>query len=490
MSGMQYGKRGAEVLWSPDTGAGMGGGAGFDCSPSVPISEALFAAIVERGETMARNTGTESTPRFSADHTLINLARAGKPVRGSVVLTWEAGGSHTGAAAWICDRGGKLSKVGLFDLKYDRLRAEAGGRSCEQIARMTAEKSAEALAALGKEGAEVSAIGMVWSNAILAEPRLGQSRGVTGIVTGVRKGISYRKPEDKAAQGCQDGDDIGAMYLEAAAAVDIFPRAFGIGNDTGLTGKAAGCPVHAGAVMSTGANATIIPSGSDSVCSSEAGNMVLTDLFPADSPALRGRETLKLEDLCARGWIGSALTARVMLLAEEDRPRLRGLARAFAENPGLNFTAADLDALVADGGRGLSDVRARHPELGELLSDDIFLDLTIAAELTARQGGALAGAMLYFSVYNQAPQLEGRTAVFAVDSRLARTVSAYNEAMHVSLARLLAPRRITPQVLLLAPEEVESADGMSSMRISVPMAGAAHLAWDLLDLFPGGSSKK
>lgn len=327
----------------------------------------------------------------------------------------------------------------------------------------------EALQRRALQPHEVGSISLVWSNQVQTAPlTLDTTRGVTGFVTGIEAG-SYRKNE-WFIQGLHDGFDLGTLFLSAFADVGCTPQVFLLGNDTVFTLTA--LPgAHGGVVASSGGNCTDIGtlgSESDHIFNTELGGLckVPTELLSDGDLALAHRSgaAIALEDLMSGKWLPLLLDEHLKLLATRPREESHALAASLVENS-EHFTTRDIRAILLD-----DELR---PELQSILPHggrERALVRLIASALTIR-GGIAAGALCYFSVFNQLCE-HPFAPLISLDSAMARHLPGYFDAVKRTFTTLIKKHAVEGQIVLMRPKQLSDGHEISVPLIGATLAGA------------------
>ena len=428
-----------------------------------------FAGLVRSGEEWAeRGIHGEKERAFSHDPSFLrtDLCRSSGEC---TLLIIDVGGSHTKAAVAFVAAAGKEKWRMLFD--EDNSALDLPGSKLSPIRRFASAVASRLKMELQVGKVPLSAIegvGFVWSNALQSR-RLNAAAdkvgGVTGLVTGVGSGKSYRKGEFFTA-GLREGEDIGTIFLEAMYAAEIRPKIFVIGNDTVFTLKATP-DADGGMVASTGANATDVDD-KGWIYNTEMGGM-----FPIPAALLSEGERIllsdrkdncevRLEDLIAGRWLPRVFEGFVAAFSERGMEALRPLARHLAEHsfPGSTvFAGKDITGLLKPSG-------SCH-KLEQLGFADLAPILREIAAFSARRAGRLAGLMGYLCLLH--PLGRKNRVVLSLDSTQALHFEGYLEAMQLSLDELAGTGKHAA-IVLQRPEGA----------VTVPMKGlAAALAGEL-----------
>jgi hypothetical protein len=283
--------------------------------------------------------------------------------------------------------------------------------------------------------------------------------GVTGLVNGIAVG-TYRKNE-WFVSGLHDGYDLGTLFLDSFQQCGFEPKVFLMGNDTVFTLTA--LPgAHAGVVASSGGNCTdvgVLGTEEDFIFNTELGSLfkIATPHLSEGDLALAASTGMPvaLEDLLSGKWLPALLDKHVLAAARAGASELQSVA-ATINTAGQFFTMPVISNLLSDSSatESLPFDDARCSTVRE-----------IASYVVARAGVA-AGALCYFSVFNQI--CAGRNDLtVALDSAMARYVPGYLTALESTFSALLERRGVNGTTVLLQPRVL--ADGQL---ISVPVIGA------------------
>lgn len=304
-------------------------------------------------------------------------------------------------------------------------------------------------------------MGVIWSNQIKTKRfQSGKTRGVTGLVHGFQSG-GYRKGEWFLKQ-IKNGDDIGAALLAECEHAGLTPEVMVLGNDTLFTLFAVE-DAHAGVVMSSGGNCTLVGTegaDKDELFNSELGGMFMLppellsvgDLAFAKS---RGVASLSLEELAAGNWLSAMVTAHILEAAK------------VAGGESLKKLAADIEAksfVVTN--RSLSGLLAGTDTVYTVYPADTRATLQSLLTALVERGAILAGLLCYLSVVNQV-QAGLKHAIISLDSSMARHFPGYHDGMQRTLG-ILSPSGVILDLRLVSPLNV--AEGIE---VSVPLQGAA-----------------
>lgn len=304
-------------------------------------------------------------------------------------------------------------------------------------------------------------LGVIWSNQIKTKRFVsGATRGVTGLVHGYQSG-GYRKGE-WFLKGIKNGDDVGAILLSECERLKLLPEVMILGNDTLFTLYAVK-NAHAGVVMSSGGNCTLVGVGGDDrdeLYNSELGGMLMLPeqvLSRGDTAFMRSRSiaSLSLEELSAGTWFPAMVSAHISEAATTPQGGpLAEIARPIATKQ-LVITNRSLSGLL----RNSETIFSPHSEP----SKDALRSLVTSL---VERGATLAGLLCYLSVSNQL-KAGLKNAIVSLDSSMARHFPGYLEGVRRTCS-LLAPAGSVIEIELVSPIHV--AEGLE---ISVPLQGAA-----------------
>jgi hypothetical protein len=308
-------------------------------------------------------------------------------------------------------------------------------------------------------------IGVIWSNQIttrpLATPELS---GITGLVCGLHEG-GYRKGE-WFLDGLRDGDDIGQEFQQALVASGINTDVLVIGNDTIFTLFAR--PIsHAGVVVSSGANCTLVGpgvSGELTIYNSELGGTLLVpDSMLSEGDRIfrdkRKANLIAIEELCGGAWFKDLCVSHIQAFsALSEGSALRPIQEAISRGT-LSFSNATLSALLREDDSVPAEFRSFESSSVEALT-------ALVGSLVSR-AGAFAAVLGYLSVSSQIKQ-GNRTPNISLDSSMARHFVGYYRAIEDNL-RSLMPHDVTFSLHLVEPIKLPG-----GAEITVPMVGLAR----------------
>lgn len=425
-----------------------------------------FELLVKEGQRrLHRSISGQTEQAFARDFSALML---GSQVLGrkEVCLVVDIGGTHTktGLAVW---QNGVVEWLTLFDVDNQRINCP----SCQDlpincfIASLTKLINQE-LRQTDYTSEQISAIGVIWSNAIECKRLTGEGgiRGISGQITGIASNKSYRKGEFFVQQ-LKDGFNLSHAFISGFSAQQIKPRVFLVGNDTVFTLKATpgAC---AGMVASTGANATAVDQD-NWIYNTEMGG-----LFPVPEQLLsdgdrqligrHGGKPIVLEDLIAGKWLPSLIEQQLQALAKICPEILADLIEVIDQNDRdtpLLF-ASDISALLNNQEtENIAALAASNKQFPR----QIVVDL---CKVMAKRAGKLASVMAHLAL----PDFEtGNAQILSLDSTQARLLPGYYENLCQGLSELRGENKKF-EVVLQHPQG----------NITVPMQGlAAALADEL-----------
>lgn len=315
-------------------------------------------------------------------------------------------------------------------------------------------------------------VGVIWSNQITTKRfATSTTRGVTGIVSGLDSG-GYRKGE-WFLHDLTNGDDLGTHLICALQEQNIHPEVLVFGNDTLFTLFAAP-RAHAGVVMSSGGNCTLVgtdATNKDELFNSELGGMLIIPheaLSEGDMALLKRRNasTLALEELCAGNWF-----------AESVRTHLE-IASNYAEGASLrSLVEADIEV----SNQSLSAFMTKEPNaFSQLPPETQILTRDITTALIDR-ASLLAGLLTYLSVSDQVKAGLQKVTV-SLDSSMARHFPGYLNGIRDTV-NALRPTNVDVSITLIHPVKLPE-----GAEISVPLQGLAQIISNYeLPAFEGGT---
>lgn len=414
--------------------------------------------LVSLGQQIVENAPTGKTPCCAWDAGSLSRKLGATPASRHQTILLDMGGTHTKVATKKSD--------GSWELLFDHLndwfepRRDPSLPLLQGFFRTLVAELLTALPSLRSSGHPLR-VGVIWSNQIKTKRfTAGTTTGVTGIVHGYQSG-GYRKGE-WFLKGIKNGDDIGALLLSEFTHAGITPEVMLLGNDTLFTLFAVP-GAHAGVVMSSGGNCTLVGTSNedrDELYNSELGGMFMLPeevLSSGDRAFARGRNltSLSLEELSAGNWFPHMVTAHIITAAGlPEGSDLTPMAKALQKGT-LTINNRSLCDLLNDSGDLFTPF---SPEARATLKD-------LAATLVER-AALLAGIMTYLSVVNQLRAGEKR-AVISLDSSMGRYFPGYFETMKRCIARI-TPANHTVETTLVHPIDLPKGGD-----ISVPLQGAA-----------------
>jgi len=414
--------------------------------------------LVTLGEQIVFNAPTGKKPCCAWDAGSLSRRISTKPATPHQTILLDMGGTHTKVAT--------KNQNGEWALLFDHLndwfepKRDPALPLLQGFFRVLIQELVAALPAL-KTSELPLRVGVIWSNQIKTKRfATGKTTGVTGIVHGFQSG-GYRKGE-WFLKGINNGDDIGALLLAELTHSGIAPEVLVLGNDTLFTLFAAS-GAHAGVVMSSGGNCTLVGTSDtdrDELYNSELGGMFM---LPAEMLSLGDEEfaksrhltSLSLEELSAGNWFPHMVTAHITVAAKlPEGSELLPIAAALSND----------DHLISN--RTLCELLSGDTTLFEALPPQSIAALRKLAAALVERGALLAGVMTYLSVVSQLRAGE-RNALISLDSSMGRYFPGYFETMKSCIARItLAGHQV--ETTLVHPIQLPTGGD-----ISVPLQGAA-----------------
>lgn len=431
-------------------------------------SDKDFSELLTVGEAMANASGTDkNAPKFQADPSFISLDS--KPaMAGTGTLAVDVGGTHIKVGLRLVSPSGQVSWKELMDVDNNSLNTRfSHGKCLEQMAFELSRQIVAKLERAALKPADVTAVGVVWSNQLCSQSMDASktgTNGVTGVVTGSQEGKAYRKGE-WWNRDIADGDNLGEIFIQAFKENGFAPRAFVIGNDTIFSCKAMD-NADSGMVASTGANTTIVPVGAHMLCNSESGGNFDIAREVLSLPKDNSNTYIKLEDVLTGKGMPVLFADYVIRAAEGGVSELTRLAQTIAKTKAegrLSYSGQDLSFIASGKFREFL-----HGRDANCYNDETLNSLRKIAQSVIVNGGRFAAAMAYFSIFNQINEKD--TFVIALDSSQARFQPGYLDTMRTTLDSILKPKKKKAEICLLEPEG----------EISVPMIGVARAANDFL----------
>jgi hypothetical protein len=414
--------------------------------------------LVTLGEQIVSNAPTGKTPCCAWDAGSLSRRLSTKPAIPHQTILLDMGGTHTKVAT--------KNPNGEWALLFDHLndwfepKRDPALPLLQGFFRVLVQELVATLPSLKTSGLPVR-VGVIWSNQIKTKRfTSGKTTGVTGIVHGYQSG-GYRKGE-WFLKGINNGDDIGALLLAEFTHGRVTPEVMVLGNDTLFTLFAAP-GAHAGVVMSSGGNCTLVGTSdtdTDELYNSELGGMFM---LPAEMLSLGDEEfaksryltSLSLEELSAGNWFPHMVTAHINVAAKlPEGSDLSPIAAALSNDDHLISNRSLCDLLAGD-----CSIFATFP------SQSITALKTLVAALVER-GALLAGVMTYLSVVSQLRAGEKNTLI-SLDSSMGRYFPNYFETMKSCIARIALPGHQV-ETTLVHPIQLPTGGD-----ISVPLQGAA-----------------
>lgn len=414
--------------------------------------------LVKLGEEIVTNAPSGKKPCCAWDAGSLSRRLSAKEATPHHTILLDMGGTHTKVATKTLDGGWTL----LFDHLNDWFepKRDPALPLLQGFFRTLVAELVTALPSLRTSGLPLR-VGVIWSNQIKTKRfTTSTTSGVTGIVHGYQSG-GYRKGE-WFLKGIHNGDDIGALLLAEFTHGGITPEVLLLGNDTLFTLFAVP-GAHAGVVMSSGGNCTLVgtsESDRDELYNSELGGMFMLPskfLSLGDQDFAKGRNlsSLSLEELSAGNWFPQMVTAHI------------ATASKLPEGANLSvITDALKKGEVTINNRSLCDLISSESATFASFSPEVRATLRDLVVTLVERAASLAGVLTYLSV---APQLKaGETrALVSLDSSMGRYFPEYFEILKRCVARITPPNRVV-EVTLVHPIELTGGGD-----ISVPLQGAA-----------------
>lgn len=410
----------------------------------------------------AKNAGNDNVKSFESFPSYIPTKT---PIdRNDIQLITDIGGTSTKVA--LRDTVGDGVKwIMLFEEKNIDLKPKKIGlKSFESFACSLSDKVAKKLTELKISPEQISAVAFIWSNAIVNEPR--NANAISAFVTDIE---SYKKGEWFISD-LKNGDDLGAMLLQALKDSGFKPKQFLITNDAPLTMKA----LHnatGGMVASTGLNGTLIQNinGNEIICNGELGGRfdIETSLLSQGDWISDDKRANTIELLCAGRFLPLIFTQHIIELAKNGKEELEELSdcllNKLREKRWVEFRAKDMNLLFSS---SEEFVARRSEKIARCLNEGSLTALReLSKEIFTRS--AKLGALVAFATI--ANQMESKKDfLIALDSRLAREVDFYLEVFNNELESLNQEYNINIKAQIVKPLSID--DG----KISVPMQGAAN----------------
>lgn len=431
--------------------------------------------LVSLGEQFVSNAPHGTPPCCAWDAGSLSRRHSSKPVTPHQTILLDMGGTHTKVATH--------NTSGEWALLFDHLndwfepRRDPSLPPLQGFFRVLVQEVVASLPSL-RTGEVPLRVGVIWSNQIKTRRfSHGGTTGVTGIVHGYQSG-GYRKGE-WFLKGIHNGDDIGALLLAEFAHGGITPEVMVVGNDTLFTLFAVP-GAHAGVVMSSGGNCTLVgvsETERDELFNSELGGVFMLPeslLSEGDKEfaTSRGISLISLEELSAGNWFPSMVTAHV--IAAGRLPEGRSLA------PVASALIAESLSLT---NRALCDLLLDSDTIFGSFSPASIEALRLLTRSLVERGATLAGIMTYLSVVTQLRAGE-KKALVSLDSSMGRYFPHYFDTMRRCISRITLPGHAVETVLV---HPIELASGGD---ISVPLQGAALLVESTTTSSLAGSTER
>jgi hypothetical protein len=414
--------------------------------------------LVKLGESIVSNAASGRTPCCAWDAGSLTRRLSAKQSSPHHTILLDMGGTHTKVATKTRDGGWAL----LFDHLNDWFEPKRDPKlpPLQGFFRTLVTELIATLPSLRTSGLPLR-VGVIWSNQIKTRRfSKGITTGVTGIVHGYQSG-GYRKGE-WFLKGIHNGDDIGDLLLGEFTHAGITPEVLLLGNDTLFTLFAVP-GAHAGVVMSSGGNCTLVgtsESDRDELYNSELGGMFMLPesvLSAGDRQFAKSRNllSLSLEELSAGNWFPHLVTAHILAAAQ------------LAEGAPLSRMAAMLHkGDLSINNRALCDLIAGQSEVFAAFSEDERLALQELVIALVNRAATLAGIMTYLSVVTQL-KAGVKHAYISLDSSMGRYFPGYFDTMRRCIAQ------VTPPGCKVDTTLVHPIDLPHGGDISVPLQGAA-----------------
>jgi hypothetical protein len=283
-------------------------------------------------------------------------------------------------------------------------------------------------------------------------------------VSGLHEG-GYRKGE-WFLDGLRDGDDLGSEFQHALASSGINSDVLVLGNDTVFTLFARPCS-HAGVVVSSGANCTVVGPGSggeSTIFNSElGGTLLLPDSMLSEGDRIFGARKaggpLAIEELCGGAWFADLCVSHIEALSELPEETTILPIREAINAGTLSLSNHALSALLRDKSSVSAEFKSFDTSAVESLR-------SLAEELVHR-AGAFAAVLIYLSVCSQIKR-GTRALNISLDSSMARHFVGYHASIEKHLNSLM-PHDVTYSLHLVTPLKLPGGD-----EITVPMIGLAR----------------
>ncbi len=429
----------------------------------LPARPEALTSLVATGEIMIENATRGSTsPRCAWDSSGLQLMDAHRTPEPCTTLLIDIGGTHTKVA--VAREEDKFEF--LFDEQNESFRPASPhtGPALQEFLGALCGRIVTIAPALVRGPTPVR-VGVIWSNQITALPiKTPALSGITGLVSGLHEG-GYRKGE-WFLDGLRDGDDIGREFQHSLASSGINSDLLVLGNDTVFTLFARPCS-HAGVVVSSGANCTLVGPGSageSTIFNSELGGMLLLPdsmLSKGDRifGAKRAGGSLAIEELCGGAWFADVCVSHIEALSELPEGIAILPIRDAIKAGTLSLSNRALSALLRD----------RISVSAEFKSFDASAVETLRslAEALMHRAGAFAAVLTYLSVCSQIKR-GTRALNISLDSSMARHFVGYHASIEAHLNSLM-PHDVTYSLHLVEPIKLPG-----GAEITVPMIGLAR----------------
>lgn len=416
--------------------------------------------IVSLGEQFVSNAPNGTPPCCAWDAGSLSRRPSSKPATSHQIILLDMGGTHTKVATKHAN--------GEWSLLFDHLndwfepRRDPSLPLLQGFFRVLVNELVTSLPSLLNGGLPLR-VGVIWSNQIKTKRfSTGKTTGVTGIVHGYQSG-GYRKGE-WFLKGLHNGDDVGALLLAEFTHGGITPEIMILGNDTLFTLFAVP-GAHAGVVMSSGGNCTLVGTSEndkDELFNSELGGMfMLPDSMLSEGDKefakARGLSLVSLEELSAGNWFPSMVAANILAGSRlPEGKELQPIAAALADDS------------LAINNRALCDLLAGSAPIFDSFPTASIEALRLLTRSLVERAATLAGVMTYLSVVTQLRAGEKKVRI-SLDSSMGRYFPNYFDTMKRCINRITLPGHEVETVLV---HPVELPDGGD---ISVPLQGAARL---------------
>ena len=417
-----------------------------------------IGTLVKLGEKIVTNAPAGKTPCCAWDAGSLSRQLSSKSTPPHQTILLDMGGTHTKVAT--------RTPEGTWALLFDQLndwfepKRDTSLPLLQGFFRTLVSELVTSLPSLRTSGLPLR-VGVIWSNQVKTNRfSHGITTGVTGIVHGYQSG-GYRKGE-WFLKGIHNGDDIGALLLSEFTHSGITPEVLLLGNDTLFTLFAVP-GAHAGVVMSSGGNCTLVGTSAndrDELYNSELGGMFmlpseLLSLGDSEFAKSRNLDALSLEELCAGNWFPHMVTAHITQAATlPEGKALSPIADAISSGD------------IAINNRALCNLIASQSALFASFSAETQNALRELVVALVERGALLAGVMTYLSVAGQLKAGVQRVLI-SLDSSMGRYFPRYFDIMKGCI------NRITPSGHFVETTLVQPIQLPNGGDISVPLQGAA-----------------